>query len=297
LLMNYQAIFLRAYHLTLRNPLLWVFGLFLSSGFNLNIFYALVSERSGLLWESIRNSIDGRPVLIGISGLSAILVFVIANYLKTWFISEVHELIHREPGKCALCVAKAKRETWQSRLPDLHTLAKVLLASVITVLLSSAVAAPLNYLRAENTSPSLIALSALAIFIIVCAIACWNIFTAFYVILHKQKFNNASKLSLDLMTLRGKSIFEFVSLLLIIYLAAVGVGSILITLAQVNVEWSGLALPVVTLGKAVLGLLFGAWMAVTSVFFNLSLFLFFDRLVKPIEKPEEVRGALPQSAQ
>src|SRR3954468_22285325 len=131
--MNYKAILIQAYQLTLRNPLLWVFGLFLSSGFNLNIFYALVSHRSGVVWEAMRQSITGRPILVGISGIGAAVIFLLGNYLKAWFISEAHERIHTHGEKCALCVKREQRQQWQMRLPSFNLLIKVIIASAITI--------------------------------------------------------------------------------------------------------------------------------------------------------------------
>lgn len=294
--MNYKVIFLKAYLLTTRNPVLWMFGLFLSSGFNLNIFYALVSDRSGVIWEAMRNSIQGRPLLIGISGVSAVVVFVFLNYLKAWFISEAHEHIHPQGNKCKLCVKREERQEWPKRFPDLSVVVKVLLASVITILASSLAAVPLNYLVISHSAPSLIGLTAVAGFIIICAIACWNSFAVFYIILHGQSFGSAARLSFDLLSMRTKQVFEFVFLLLIVYLVTVGIGSFLITMAQVKADWSGLALPLVVSGKAVFGLLFGIWVAITNTFFNFALLLFFDQLVKPVEKEEVIPAVLPQSA-
>lgn len=298
--MNYQTILRKAYQLTWHNPVLWVFGLFLSSGFNLNIFYALVSNRSGLIWGAMRQGLVGRPVVVGLSGIGAAIIFLLGNYLKAWFISEAHEYVHPQGEKCALCMKREDRQRWQQRLPSLNMLIKVILASAITVGATLLTATPLNYLLTHNNAiPSLISLTVIATLVIVSALACWNTFTVYYLMLHKQRFGNAARLSLDLLSIRAKQVFEFVFLLLLIYLVVLGVGSALITIAQFNISfftnWSEFAWPVLSSGKAFAGLLFAIWFAITNTFFNLALLLFFDQLVKPIEKPTPISAAMPQS--
>ncbi len=295
--MNYKAIFLKSYHLTMRNPILWVFGLFLSSGFNLNIFYALASHRSGIVWEAIRGFLSGRPILVGLSGVGAAIAFLLVNYIKAWFVSESHELVHPQGEKCNLCAKRDQRHTWQQRLPSFGVLIKVILASVLTIGATVVSAAPLNYLLMHQTPPGAISVTVIATLVIICAIACWNAFVVYYLMLYKQRFGSAARLSFDLITLRGKHVFEFVALLVLIYIALVGVGSLLITVAQANVDWTGLPFLLINSAKATFGFLFGVWLAITNTFFNLALFLFFDQLVKPVEKAEPVTAALPQSAQ
>src|SRR4051812_38663615 len=109
--MDYSKIFKQTYEVALRNPALWIFGLFLASGFNLNAVYAIISKRSDITWDAVRQAAAGRPLWVGVGSLSAILLFLIGNYLKVWFFSEVHEKIHPSGTRCPLCSERANRQT------------------------------------------------------------------------------------------------------------------------------------------------------------------------------------------
>lgn len=305
--MQYRDFLKRSYNIVINNPLLWIFGLFLSGGFNLNLFYiiAMMRKTPGGVVVPLRevvNTASWWEILVICVG--SLCVLTIMNWVKTIFLIETHEHLH-EPGKniCSLCVTNESKKNWIARLPNFYIVAQVVLASIITAMLGIILALPINHLithDVQTLSPIGFSVTMVASLILFCIVACWNMFTALYIIYHQMNFRSASKAAIDLLMLRTKNIFEYGFLLLIVYGALVVVGSVFIVLSQLSL--STLSIPLeslvpfteyVTVAIKIIGTVgFWVWLAITNVFFNICLVLFFDGIVKAVSKPKEV-GAMP----
>ncbi len=308
--MNYRNFLKQSYAITLNNPILWMFGLFLSGGFNLNLLYliALFRGKPNSVLEFVQSMANGTAwwniaavVLVGIVGL------LVTNWLKTVFIVEAHGHLHDSSiTSCALCIKNKDHPEWRARLPKLGVVAQVLMASLITLGVTVVLAIPLNHLithNAQTTSPIGFSVTMLASLILFCMVSCWNMFTALYIIFHHMRLQVAAKAAMDLIVLRAKNVFEYTLLLLIVYGALVVVGSVLIILSQFSIaalsspfhSWPQITSYVSTMVQIIGTVGFWVWLAISNVFFNICLIIFFDYLVKPVskEKPVEALPATP----
>ena len=124
--------------------------------------------------------------------------------------------------------------------------------------------------------------------------------------LHGHKFTAAAKLALDLIVMRSREVFEFIFLLLVVYGISTVVGSVLIALSKNSLailygpfaEW--LQFPgAVTISIQIVALVsFWVWLAITNIFFNVCLLIFFTKLVTPIKDEAQLAPAiLPEPVQ
>ena len=287
--------------------MLWLFGLFLSAGFNLNMLYvsSLFSMNKDWLGNTFSQMVSAQPLLLGTgSAITAIVIFVLSNWAKTFFITEAHRFVH--PGKhiqCPLCAGQQQQHTFIQRIPKGYSVLKVMTASVTTILLTVLFVMPLSQ---QVVHPLILSVTLLAIVLILISLSCWNIFTAFFIVLHGHKFTAAAKLALDLIVMRSREVFEFIFLLLVVYGISTVVGSVLIALSKNSLailygpfaEW--LQFPgAVTISIQIVALVsFWVWLAITNIFFNVCLLIFFTKLVTPIKDEAQLAPAiLPEPVQ
>ncbi len=282
-----------------------MFGLFLSGGFNLNLLYiaALIRTKPLGVMSPLRVAFNNASwwqvlavVLISVGAL------LVANWIKVVFLTEVHQHIHDlKTHACSLCIANEHKPNWLSRLPNWTAVFQVVLASIVTFAVTIILAIPLNHLMthgAQETSPIGFSVTMIASLILFCLVACWNMFTALYIVFHKLSLQTAAKAALDLIVLRPKKVFEYVLLLLIVYGALVVVGSVFILLSQFSIEtlsspfrsWLEVGNYLSTIIQIIATVGFWVWLAITNVFFNICLILFFSHLVKPISREKSVEA-------
>lgn len=281
--MNSREVLSKAYSITTHNPINWLFGLVLLGGFNLSFLnlFVFLPKSSPELWLS---SFDILPiVIVGIVG------FLFSNALKVIFIVTLHKNIHTQRfEQCALCVKK------DSVIPFGFWYVHVLIASFITIFLTAAVMISMNFLfsmKGQEASVAVIA-NFILVAIITILLGTWNIFTTFFVVLHDLKFTKASALAIDLITLQFRKVIEFVIQILVIYSVAVLLSHALLYFWQVQSLHS-----IVGQNAAVIHFVISfvvlVWVAIHNVFFNTSLLVFFDDLVKTIGITEPSSGLLP----
>jgi hypothetical protein len=302
--MHYKEILQKAYSVTINNPILWIFGLFLSAGFNLNMAYIGTvgwdkpGEFSRSVWEMFRSW-----PFAAISGSIAAIValFLISTFLKTFFVTESHLRIHDVKNKtCPLCISQEQQKTFRQRMPKSYSIGKIAIASIVTIAISVAAAGLLNYAIGQSgsaSSPAVLSFSALATIIIICGIGSWNVFAVLFILWYGRSFGSAAQMSFDLISVKIKQVTEFVILLAVIYGALVVVGSVLIITSQYSFtalfaplqDYSVLK-PVSSIIRMLAMIAFWVWLSISNVFFNICLFVFFDELVKPISKEEAIEA-------
>lgn len=293
--MQNKNIFRQAYTLTLRNPLLWLFGLVLFGGFNLYLvnFFALLPDRfnwsSLSLWH-IFDQLSGNAAAFVIL---SILAFLLLNLVKVKFIAVAHNFIHGpNEDKCRLC--KLRKNTHGVPLPlYFRWWVKVLLASLYTILMTTLLSVPTNPFATHNlyTNAAAIIVNLFVLVIFVCTIGTWNAFTSYFIVWYGMGFGAAAQASASLLVSKFKKILEFVVILSVIYTVSVVIGNAFIHAWQhgmLGIEQSGLRIAFL--------LMFLLWLAVNNTFFNLAFLLFFDKSVTalPTAAPEKQSEALPQ---
>ncbi len=290
--MQNKNIFRHAYVLTLKNPLLWLFGLVLFGGFNLYLvnFFALLPDKYN--WSSISFWYIFAQISddAGIFLLISIIAFLLLNLVKVNFIVAAHNLIHTtSEDKCQLCHHRKNLDSPQSRLYAVWW-GRILLASLYTVFLTMIFSVPSNIFAVHNsyTNVAAMILNLFALIIVVAAIGTWNAFTGYFIVWYGLGFRAAAQAAASLIVTRFKKILEFVVVLSIIYTISVVIGNAFIHAWQHGVpglEQGG--------ARVIFLLMFVLWLAVNNTYFNLAFLLFFDSTVTaiPAEKPE----ALPQA--
>src|SRR6185503_9066273 len=96
--MSYLAIIARAYRLVIDHPFLWLLGLFMTAGFNVNWLYILALNRSNTVLKVIDGSTTAlrtaplNYILLG--GVIGMIILIVAAAAKIKFWQFAHGIIH-----------------------------------------------------------------------------------------------------------------------------------------------------------------------------------------------------------
>jgi hypothetical protein len=292
---NYWVILKRTFHVTVRFPGLWLLGLFLSGGFNANIFYwanlrLTWREHGQTLFGWLQANVQYGHHWLAALGLGVVVVgiiVVVTNWAKTAFVLYISDLLQMKrmralPASPDITLSKSFQEG-RRFLPDVISLSLFTMVSMIV--LTTVLGGSSKILFASR---GLVWLTAGVIFLgLVFVFSCLNIFGTFFIIFYQQRFSRALNLARDLIVSRWQNIIEMALILMIIYGLCFFVGSSLVFYG-----------PPTVLGALILWL----WLAIVNTFFNVALLLLFAQLVKPPYHPEfksllaETPNALPEPA-
>lgn len=285
--MSYREVLSQAYSLTIRNPLLWLFGLVMLGGFNLSLinFFSFVQgdewHRMPFLVQNFVSSSIAAPAVMLCAGIVA---FFILNLVKIIFISIVHNLLHtKQNNECNLCVQiKAQSGDAKVPLPYFTWLMRVLAASAVTIGLTVGITIAANIILAasEYNNPVAVMMNILLVGIMACVIGTWNAFTSYFIVLHGLNFETASAAAIDLIVKRARRVAEFVIIISLIYSVSVLISHSFIQLWQDGFNQLDVIIKLMLLVVSVL------WLAINNVFFSAAFLVFFDRTVKstPVEQ-------------
>jgi hypothetical protein len=314
---DYWLILKRSYQVTIRHPGLWLLGLLLAGGFNINFFYwanlRLRWRNSGdVVADWVQQNFHTSHIIPAFLLILAAAAFIIivANWAKIIFVlytSDILKLQRMRPARPAPAgPISALRESPRY-------LVSVTAMSVFTVIATGAVTTVLagatQILFDSRGVVWLTAVLLLATFVFF--FSCLNIFATFFVIFYRKRFAGALNLSLDLIVSRARVIVEMATLLLVIYGLCFFVGTSLLFLFKLSAV--GLLTPLLQHGlvpqaaffgliTGFSGLLLWVWLAIVNTFFNVSLLLLFTQLVRPPYHPEfkslleQIPAALPGQA-
>lgn len=277
--MRYREVLSQAYTLTVRNPLLWLFGLVMLGGFNLSLinFVSIFPTEHWKEWPLKINFLFGTPFLgWGLTVFSVIFIFITLNIVKTVFVTTIHGLIHEKhlPQDFESCLLCSKRN---QILPYTDWLPRVIKASLITICITVGVTFLSNqFIKLGNyDGNTAILVNFIFIALVTVVMGIWNAFTSYFIILFDLNFAKASSAAIALMSSKFIIITEFVVILSVIHTASVFVMNCLINIWNIQ------------------GLLFYVfeaivvfWFAVNNTFFNIAFLIFFDKLVKMIPKEQ-----------
>ncbi len=291
--MSYREVLSQAYSLTIRNPLLWLFGLVMLGGFNLslvNVFsFVRGNELHRLSWM-IEDSFVS-PAAFFMLMIAGVAAFLLLNLIKIIFIVVVHNFLHvQKDDECSLCVKITEQsENVDKPLPYFAWLKRVMLASALTIALTAGITLAANMVLAASgyESPVAVIINLLFVAVIACVVGTWNIFTSYFVVLHGLNFQTASAAAVDLIAKHARRVAEFVILISIIYTASVVIGNAFIQLWQGGL-WGRADL----LASLLFMIISVLWLVLNNAFFNVAFLIFFDKTVKATPAVQR-HGLLP----
>jgi hypothetical protein len=280
--MSYREVLFQAYALTVRKPILWLFGLVMLGGYNLSLInFFSIRNSDWQSWPLWPGDVLGSPAA-GMAVVSVVLIatFIILNLVKIIFVVAMHSYIHPSGGKCMLCAMLARQDQANpddmKPLPYFHWLANALIASGLTIVITLGVTFLLNLIMQTQgqANPAAMITNVLVGAVIACIVGTWNVFTTYFIVLYDLNFVDASSASIDLLVKQAKRVAEFAVILSVIYSLAVLVGNSFLRLWQHDPI--GLAGAV----NIVPAFIFLLWFAISNAFFNSAFLIFFDKLVK-----------------
>lgn len=318
--MGFAYIIHTAARATLRSPHLWGLGVFLATGFNVQLlffdFTQLKEFNLSVLstYQPFWGSFFGMHPALG-----AIIIFLLVLVLGSWAkvlvvlsfqavfklrragdvldsTAEPRHLGDRRRGEGGL-----KPGEKLSAAEHLHSLAKgqlpmvrevILLALFTTAVMLFAVAALsvpfVSFAKTQGSEPFMVGTAVLLLLFFVFAVSCISIFASFFIILLKLDHKKAINVTVDLLMAKWQEILASVLLLVVIYLLSFMAGALVITLLERVLQpfmasFGGVA-------ALVRNVVLWGWLSVLNVFFYAAMVLFFVNLVKP-KMTEETSAA------
>jgi hypothetical protein len=315
--MDFAALFRRAYLTTINNPALWLFGLFLTSGFNAHWFVLFnqlqfaVKNPATLGREVLEHPADATLIIISLLATGAI-TLVVSNWAKILLFLHAAEILKLKrvmPGWRRASDAVASSVDPAS--PTIFGLQKKLIhesqryfwpvvgVSVLTGAMTIAVAIilffPAGYLLRADQNQGIVLALAMALFtVLLLFISFQNIFATLFIILYQRGIRSALNLALDLIVTKWQHIAVFAVILLVIYGLGVSAAFGIVHLSRGPIAVGFAIASHANMTAA--ALLFGAewilvsllllvWVALLNVFSNVALLILFNDLVKA--KPAE----------
>lgn len=285
--MRYLPILRTAYQITINNPVLWLSGLFLFGGFNFYVISFFASVTGDRLTSFMRLANDAVSLLPGDFSAAAVAVsvlFVLFNLIKILFIVSTHRFLHTKPAEpeCQLCAEQQSSDQSVAPprdLPYWQWLWKVLAASLVTIFTNAvllAITAMVVY-RLSGHGEIFVHVNFALATLTVTLTGAWNLFTNYFIVLHKMSFRSAVSSAIDLLTVKLGDVLGFILILGVVYALCAMLGNVMIDIWRNG--YLGLnSLPV----RIVFSAAFAAWFAVTNTFFAAAMLVFFDSLVKAI---------------
>lgn len=288
------------FHLITTKTKLWFFGIFLSSGFNVHIWYlASWLKRSGYFSIFASYLTQANQIYLwvcfSIAFMVCMLVFVV---LKLWFLAILHPLIHSNvQEQCNICILKGRNISDVKLVFRNRVIWQVFLTSLITIGFTTAVLSALNlyFMKSEPVITTQIVLLLSLLFILV-AVSLWNLSTTILIFYYNLNFPKASAFATDLLLINIKKVTGFTATLTTLFILVTTAGGlvlfhiskllgatpVLLFTDNLQSAWQWLVYAVATT-------LFLLWLAINNIFFNINLVILFDSFIKTI-RDKEVSG-------
>jgi len=303
-MLSNTAIIQKAYRSAIYNPALWLFGLFVVGGFNLNfLHFQNIPLRKVFLEnnpQDIALYLQTHPGALAFASATVLFFtligLVVTNWSRIMLILLGRQVLEAKP----IAFKQSLRETKNS----LAGIIKIsLLTSALMCITAAVLIVPTLWLPMENPLRLLLLEASVVVFLpLAFTISCINIFTGFYLVLYKIPLNKALNSGTDFFISSWARILGLVLVLIIIYLASFAVGVSVIFLAKeilrlgllVLVKFHILPLSAIILMlKTISTFLFWFLLSGLSVFFNQALLILFLDLSKPIENPDYKKDIEP----
>jgi hypothetical protein len=294
--MNYSNLLKKSFEITIRNPALWVFGLFVIGSSNLNFFRfedALPTslwERAevGELWRYFSENPNMLALASFIMLVLAVAGVVVTNWSRIMLVLSVRQLLDQK----FLDISKTVPESGKS-------LKSVIQVSLMTTGLMAIVAAglllPPFLIQSQQLQPVLTTIGLVIFLPLAFTISCVNIFTLFFIVLLRKNTWAALNVATDLFVTRWTAILGLTLVLIVIYSACFVAGASLIYLLKLilGTVIESLPLgpsaipPLLVILRVMAGIIVWVLLGGLNVFFNTSLILLFLDLITPIKAEEK----------
>lgn len=306
---SYAKIIKKAYWLALQNPILWLFGLFVVGGFNLNFFHfqnVQLDELPGRFSvPQIFSYFSIHPGILALASLVVLAVsiaaIVVTNWSRAMLVLSTQSLVEDKHANLPKQWAKSKK-----------LIRPVIYVSLLTAIFMVAVAGglllPPLFIKDLHAQILFWLFAAILLMPLAFTISCINIFTTFYVVIFKKAPAEALQLGTDFFLVNWVKILGLTAVLGIIYLAffVMGVSVIYLirtlfySLVQSYFGFNVFALSAIIIVRLVLFVGLWLFLGVLSAFFNVALLLLFLDLntsTKFEEKQMELKPATANSLQ
>lgn len=298
--MNYFRLIKQAYHITVHNPALWIFGLFVVGGFNLNFLHfqdsVSVTRVADMNVREVMYFIEHNPGTLAIGSSLVLLVtltgLVVTNWSRIMLVLGVSSLLETQRLELKSCTKKS-----------LGLLVGVIKISLLTSSFMFVVAVALlgpPLLMHSIESQTVLFIAGVLIFLpLAFTISCINIFTVFYSVLFRNPVGKALNLGTDFFIVNWTTILGLTFVLVALYSAGFAAGILLVYLLKfILVSVVQLSPGLTSHGftlfswvvKVATGLVLWVLLAGLNVFFNTSLLLLFLQLITPIKKDAEQKA-------
>jgi hypothetical protein len=305
--MRYIQLITRACRIVIDHPILWVLGLFMAAGFNINWLYLNTLTHSNTVDRMLTRTAtilqDSSWARILLSGIIAVIVLVIASLVKIIFWQRSHRIIHdRAKGTCDVCHRLVDQPDSPPRARSV--LIPVTIISIATAVVNTLLTLAMYQLFSWQGVSSLSAVVMICSLIIAAGISLSSVIAILFMIIQRQSLNNATRLTIDLLRRHWTALIEFTLTIMLLYGVCVVVGSAIIGLSQngfthlLQSVHSVIALPrvVAAILASIATAVFWVWFAVTNACSNMALLLLFGELVYPAASPEAELSAVKAPA-
>lgn len=293
-MLSYSKIVKQAFQITISHPILWLFGLFVAGGFNLNFlhFQNIPARKlqSGFHIQTVIIFLENHPGTLAVLS-SAVLVLalfslVVTNWSRVMLVFMADSVIKTKHPELSEQWQKSKSAVWPVIKISVFTAA-------LMVLVAAALFGPAFFMVSDPELQTLFLTGAALIFLpMAFTISCINIFTSFYIILFKRSVSSALNLGTDFFVSNWSQIFGLTVVLMVVYFVSFIIGVSLITIIheflklflELLLKFNILAVSatIITLhflSELVLWLL----LAGLNVFINTALLLLFLELITPVK--------------
>ncbi len=302
---SYSKIIRDSYTLTIQNKILWLFGLFVIGGFNVNFFQyqqiPLQQYRSRFPASTVASFLVAHPGLLATTSASVLVVSLVGLFVTNWsrvmLVLSSNALVQKK-------YTSIEEEIKKSRVFVFPMIRLSLITTSLIIAAAGVLVAPLLLLGFNPDMFQALGLVGVVVFLPVAfVISCINIFAGFYMVLFKKSFSASVGLATDFFGVNWVTILGLAMLLGVLYIIAFFVGialiygtkqifELIILLGSQlgNFNFSAMIRLVPFFSNFILWLL----LAGLNVFFNNALLLLFLQLITPVKFEERI--AMPQPA-
>jgi len=296
---SYSRILKDAYHITLGFPVLWLFGLFVLGGFNVNFLHFQDIHTKELIEhvqvKELLSYFINHPDILATVSFSILLLsvfgLVITNWCRIMLVLVVDDILKKKALDIRSQIVRSKFSVFPVIKMSLFTTFFICVVGAVLFL------PPLFVVQDIQLRTILWSVGAVLFVPIVFTISCVNIFTTYFVILFKQKLSHALNLATDFFLSRWSQILGLAVALMAVYLLTFFVGVSIIYILKVVFRLIFEELTpytifsvsaIILIPNIVANILIWLLLAVLSVFFNTALLLLFLELITPIEFEEKL---------
>jgi hypothetical protein len=297
-MLSYTDIIKKAYHITRRFPVLWLFGFFVVGGFSLNFLHFQNGTAEKLSqpfsWSQAQVFFQTHPaVLAGIS-VSLLIISVggllLTNWCRVMLVLLTNEVLEKPNMNVPAQIKASKKPLWP--VIKVSLLTSLMLILVVAGLLG----APLWSNLDASSKTALWSIASVIFLPLAFTISCVNIFTTFFIVLHKMPFRSALNAGTDFFLVNWNKVLGLGFVLGVIFLAGSSVGGaivyfsrLLISFVQLSDLGFGTVSATIVIIQSVAAAILWLILAILNVFFNTSLQLLFLQLVTPTKAEEGVK--------